>query len=63
MRSLAYADLYLCIASLIARFEFELVDTLRERDVDLSRDHFVAKATSESHGVRVKVVKEYGIEG
>lgn len=44
------------------RFDLELVDTLRSRDVDMVRDHFVMKPTRGSKGVTVKVVKEYGFD-
>jgi hypothetical protein len=42
---------------IIRRFEFNLYDTIRERDVDYSRDCFVGGLRKASKGVRVKVVK------
>ncbi|KAL8726092.1 MAG: hypothetical protein Q9166_006929 [cf. Caloplaca sp. 2 TL-2023] len=60
--NLAYANIYHNISALIMRFDLELVDTLRERDVDMVRDHFVMKPTRGSKGVTVKVVKEYGFD-
>ena len=38
----------------------EIVDTLRARDVDMVRDHFVAKPTRGSKSVCVKIVREIG---
>lgn len=43
---------------LFRRFELELFDTIRERDVDLKRDCFLAECMPGSLGVRVKVVGE-----
>ena len=50
--------MYHCIAALIVRFDMEIVDTLRSRDVDLVRDHFVAKPVRGSKSVRVRIVRE-----
>lgn len=36
-------------------FDFELVDVVRERDVDVVRDCIVGFPSTESKGVRVKV--------
>ncbi|MCJ1457234.1 hypothetical protein MMC28_007601 [Mycoblastus sanguinarius] len=55
--NLAYADIYHTISSLLSRFDLELVDTVRERDVDMIRDHFTAKAVRGSEGVKVRVVR------
>lgn len=54
--SLALAELYIVIASLFRRFELELYDTVRERDVDSVRDFFIGESSPESHGIRVKAV-------
>lgn len=59
-RNLAYANMYHNIAALIARFDLELVDTIRERDVDMARDHFVAKPTKGSQGIKIRVAKDLG---
>ena len=54
--SLAYAEIYLGLAAMLRRFNFALVDTVRERDIDTVRDCFVGKASPQSKGVRVKVL-------
>ena len=57
--NLAYAELYLTIAAVVRRFEFELLaDTDQERDVDIVRDCFVGLPSKESRGVRVHVRRE-----
>ena len=50
--------MYLALAAVFWRFELELVDTIRERDVDNSRDCFTGEASVESKGVRVVAVGE-----
>ena len=57
-RSLAYANIYHVLSALFRRFDLELVDTIRERDVDIARDQFVSKPTKESRGVCVRVIGE-----
>ena len=56
--SLAYANIYHVLAALFRRFDLELVDTIRERDVDMARDVFASKPRRESKGVCVRVVGE-----
>ena len=46
------------LSALFRRFELELVDTIRERDVDIARDQFVSKPAKESKGVCVRVIGE-----
>ena len=58
--SFAIAELYIIIACLFRRYELELYDTVRERDIDVVRDCFLGEASLESPGVRVKVV---GVSG
>ena len=58
MRSLANAEMYLAIPALFGRYDLELYDTTRERDVDTSRDCFTGEATKISKGMRVTVSKE-----
>jgi cytochrome P450 len=53
---LAYADLYIGIASFFRRFECELFETERDA-VDLYLDSFVPRAKPGTKGVRVKAVK------
>ena len=38
---LAYANLYHILAAVVRRFDFEITDTVRARDVDINPDHFV----------------------
>lgn len=57
--SLALAELYIVIASVFRRFDMELYDTVRERDVDAVRDCFIGETSPESRGVRVKIVEAY----
>ncbi|KAI0450824.1 cytochrome P450 [Xylaria acuta] len=52
--NLAHAELYIALASLFHRREFELYDTVRERDVDFTRDFFVGETSASAKGVRVK---------
>lgn len=51
---LAYAELYVGLASLFRRFDFDLYETDRS-DVELARDRFVPRPVSSSQGVRVVV--------
>jgi hypothetical protein len=53
--SLAWAELYLGLAALIPRFEFELFDVVKERDIDYVGDFFLGEVRSDTHGVKVKV--------
>ncbi|KAI1757957.1 cytochrome P450 [Xylaria castorea] len=55
--NLAHAELYIAIASLFRHREFELHDTVRERDVDFTRDFFVGETSATAKGVRVKYGK------
>ncbi|CAD6568443.1 MAG: hypothetical protein ASARMPRED_001717 [Alectoria sarmentosa] len=50
----ALAELYIVIACLFRRFDLQLHDTTRERDIDYSRDCFIGESSPESIGVRVK---------
>ena len=59
--SLAYANIYHVLSALFRRFNLELVDTVRERDVDMARDHLVGKPAKESKGIRVRIVGEADI--
>ena len=52
----AYAELYLAIAMVVRRFELQLYETYRERDIDFCRDCFVSESRPDSPGIRVKVV-------
>ncbi len=53
--SLAYAELYLALAMIIRRFDFQLHDTHYDRDIKVVRDCFLGEAKPGSQGVKVKV--------
>lgn len=55
--NLAWAELYLIIASIFRRFEFNVDDVLRERDIDVARDVIMGVPRSDSKGIRVKVTQ------
>ncbi|GAP88381.1 putative cytochrome P450 [Rosellinia necatrix] len=52
--NLAYAELYITFAALFRHGEFELYDTVRERDVDFTRDFFVGETSAAAKGVRIR---------
>jgi cytochrome P450 len=54
--NLAYSEIYLASAALLRRFNMELFDTFRERDIDVCRDCFVGLPRKDSQGVRVKIL-------
>jgi hypothetical protein len=56
--SLALTELYIVIACLFRRFDLELYDTIRERDIDIVRDCFIGEPSPQSKGVRVKVTQD-----
>ncbi len=56
--SLANAEIFLTLAYLFRRFDFELYDTTAARDVETTNDSFVGMADLSSPGVRMKVVKD-----
>lgn len=53
---IAYTELYLALAMIFRRFELQLFDTNRERDIDIQRDCFLGEPDIKTQGVRVKVV-------
>lgn len=53
--NLAYAEIYIVLAAVVRRFDLELYDTIKERDVDFARDCFIALPTKGSKGIRVLV--------
>jgi len=55
--SFALAELYIVIACVFRRFDLELYDTIRERDVDVVRDYFIGEVSPETCGIRVKACK------
>ncbi|UKZ80114.1 hypothetical protein TrVFT333_007879 [Trichoderma virens FT-333] len=56
----AYAEMYITLATLFLRFDLELFETYRGRDIDYVRDCFLAEASPSSQGIRVKVVSNSG---
>jgi cytochrome P450 len=54
----AYTELYLVIATLLRRYNFQLYDTQRERDIDSVRDCFVGEPYPHSLGIRVEVLSK-----
>jgi hypothetical protein len=53
--SIAWAELYLALALLIADFDLLPVDVVRERDIDFIGDFFVGGVRNDSPGVRARV--------
>lgn len=58
--NLAYAELYLTFAHVFRRFEMELFEMKRERDIDMKYDFFVPSPSKESLGLRVLIT---GLKG
>jgi hypothetical protein len=56
--SLALAELYIATACLFRRFDLELYDTTRERDIEIVRDCFIGEVSPRSKGVRVKLARD-----
>jgi cytochrome P450 len=54
--NLAWAEMYLMLAKLIRRFDFELFDVVRERDIDHHRDCFLGEPRDDTKGVRFRVM-------
>ncbi|KAF4498128.1 polyketide synthase [Fusarium agapanthi] len=55
--NLAYAELYLTVATIFSRFDLELVGTTK-RDVEIAHDFFVGMPPLDSKGVMIRVVKD-----
>ena len=51
----ALAQLYTLTATIFRRYEFELYDTIRSRDVDHSWSHLIGEPSKGSMGVRFRV--------
>jgi hypothetical protein len=58
MASLARAEMAYCLGKLIRRFECQLYDVVRERDIDVHRDCFLGEPRGDSKGVRLLVTKD-----
>jgi hypothetical protein len=57
--SLAYAEIYLCLATLFRRFTFELYET-DISDITMAHDFVMPLPKLDSNGVRVKVTSVEG---
>ncbi|EMC92456.1 hypothetical protein BAUCODRAFT_78040 [Baudoinia panamericana UAMH 10762] len=55
--SFAMTNILTALTVVFRRFQLELVDTVRERDVDHSRTWFIGEPRADSLGIRVRVVK------
>jgi cytochrome P450 len=56
--NLANAELYLTVAYICARFDMELFETERGRDVDVVMDSVIGQPSLESKGIRVKITRD-----
>ncbi|KAI3395648.1 hypothetical protein diail_1013 [Diaporthe ilicicola] len=52
--NLAHAELYLAVAALVGRFDMELVDFDRARDLDVVRDKFIGMPSREARPIRFR---------
>ena len=43
------------MATMTHRFDMELYDTIRERDIDHKRDFFIGKPDPSTQGIRLKI--------
>lgn len=53
--NLAYAELYLTVAALVSRFDMELFDFDRARDLDVVRDKFIGMPSKEARSIRFRL--------
>jgi cytochrome P450 len=53
--NLAQAELYIILATLFNKFDFDLFETTKERDIDIARDCFIGEPSTGSQGVQIKV--------
>ncbi len=56
--SLAKAELYLTLATVFRRYDMELFDTVRERDIDVVSDGFLPQPSTNAKPLRV-LLKKY----
>ncbi|KAI1827693.1 benzoate 4-monooxygenase cytochrome P450 [Xylaria intraflava] len=57
--NLAYAEIYLTLAYLFRRFDLELYQTSKQRDVETSNDCFIGTPHLNSPGIRVRITKDF----
>ncbi|CAD6444312.1 acda6855-de0c-418b-9ce5-107134f7e3bb [Sclerotinia trifoliorum] len=55
--NLARAELYLILASVYRRFDFDVSQVIRARDIDVSRDYILGAQARDTPGILVKVRK------
>lgn len=52
--NLAFAELYLAVAALVSKFDMELFDFDRARDLDVVRDKFIGMPSKEARSIRFR---------
>ncbi|KAI3549882.1 cytochrome P450 [Colletotrichum filicis] len=55
--NLAWAEMYVALAKVLRRFDLELYDVIRERDIDHYRDCCLGEPRDDTKGVRVKILR------
>lgn len=55
----AWAELYLTLATIVMKFDFEIYDTDWKRDVKIDMDYFVGVPSKQGRGVRVKITETF----
>lgn len=55
--NLANAEMYLTLASVFRRYDLEMVDVVRERDIDTTHDFFNPSSSLQSKGMNVRVLR------
>lgn len=54
----AWSELYLALAHVVMKFDFELYETDWERDIKCAHDYFICVPSRKTKGVRVRIVNE-----
>jgi cytochrome P450 len=54
--NLAWAEMYLVLASIFRRYDFDLSEVVRERDIDIVRDCITGAPALDSKGIIVRVL-------
>ncbi|CAG8961502.1 hypothetical protein HYFRA_00013853 [Hymenoscyphus fraxineus] len=55
--NLAWAELYLLVANVFRRYNFDVSGVIRERDIDVAKDIVLSVPRGDSPGVLVKIIK------
>jgi hypothetical protein len=50
--------MYICVAQVVRRFDFELYETTYERDFKVKRDCFLGMPTAKSNSIRFMVKRD-----